>query len=283
MLYTDIGSMYLLEMDLSGPFPYTYWDDFLDPLMAIKAERAISQMPDSSWKLYGHYNEQIRGTVGIEQLPPEVLELVRVFHSTNFIENLSLLTGFNLIADKALYGGGLMLAGKDQFMNLHTDYLSHPVQKTWRRRLNLLYYLNSEWPEHWEGALELRQKEGQKLKAKIYPKFNRCLIFNTKENTLHGYPEPLKCPKGETRKVLSIWYYTDEKTFQKFTPTTYYQLTSASAQKKTFTWGDNQLIHLYWLAKRYLGINDDLADGLFRFMERLSLKRFLKNFASPKK
>ena len=35
---------------------------------------------------------------------------------------------------------------------------------------------------------------GNKLIDKIYPKFNRLVIFEVNDNSIHGFPEHLKCP-----------------------------------------------------------------------------------------
>lgn len=48
------------------------------------------------------------------------------------------------------------------------------------------------------------------LEDKVYPIFNRCVIFTTSENSHHGHPDQLTCPENITRKSLAWYYYTVE-------------------------------------------------------------------------
>ena len=40
----------------------------------------------------------------------------------------------------------------------------------------------------------------------IEPKFNRAILFDTTQNSWHGLPNPLKCPKTEFRKSMAVYY-----------------------------------------------------------------------------
>ena len=44
--------------------------------------------------------------------------------------------------------------------------------------------------------------------AKYPPLLNRALIFTTDGRSLHGFPDTLKCPQGQSRKSLALYYYT---------------------------------------------------------------------------
>ena len=48
---------------------------------------------------------------------------------------------------------------------------------------------------------------------KIYPVFNRAVIFQNTPVAYHGFPETLQCPDNITRKSIAVYYYTksDEK------------------------------------------------------------------------
>lgn len=60
-----------------------------------------------------------------------------------------------------------------------------------------------------ESAGENRQgKRFSREEVRIAPEFNRAVIFTTNDRTPHGFPEPLCCPEGETRKSLQLYYYT---------------------------------------------------------------------------
>jgi hypothetical protein len=41
----------------------------------------------------------------------------------------------------------------------------------------------------------------------VVPLFNRCVIFNTSERSLHGHPRPVEAPDGITRKSLALYFY----------------------------------------------------------------------------
>ena len=50
------------------------------------------------------------------------------------------------------------------------------------------------------------------MKAKVaeyLPTFNRCVIFNTTNNSYHGNPVPVACPEGRSRRSIAMYYYTN--------------------------------------------------------------------------
>ena len=94
-------------------------------------------------------------------------------------------------------------------LNTHLDYSIHPKLGL-QRKLNLIVYLNSRWKENWGGSLGLwgnksNKKPGRLIKT-VAPKFNRAILFDTTQNSWHGLPDPIKCPKNEFRKSLAIYY-----------------------------------------------------------------------------
>ena len=65
-----------------------------------------------------------------------------------FLAFLEQLTGIHgLLPDDSLMGGGLHQSGDGGFLNIHADFTGHPHQERWRRRINLLIYLNPTWQE----------------------------------------------------------------------------------------------------------------------------------------
>jgi len=44
---------------------------------------------------------------------------------------------------------------------------------------------------------------------KIMPFFNRVVIFNTNDYSLHGHPEALNCPENMSRKSIALYYYSN--------------------------------------------------------------------------
>ena len=89
------------------------------------------------------------------------------------------------------------------------DYSIHPKLGL-QRKLNIIIYLNSNWKKEWNGNLGLWSNESSKnpgkLVKQIVPKFNRAILFDTTQNSWHGLPNPLKCPKNEFRKSIAVYY-----------------------------------------------------------------------------
>lgn len=55
---------------------------------------------------------------------------------------------------------------------------------------------------------EVMKKTGD-LTVYVWSKFNRAVIFDTTQNSLHGLPEPLNCPQNEARKNLASYFLCD--------------------------------------------------------------------------
>ena len=93
------------------------------------------------------------------------------------------------------------------------DYSIHPKLKL-QRKLNLIIYLAENWNNDWGGGLELwsHNEENNKPKRKevtVDNIFNRAVLFDTTQNSWHGFPEPLSCPENTYRKSLAVYYLTD--------------------------------------------------------------------------
>src|SRR5260370_24691553 len=76
--------------------------------------------------------------------------------------------------------------------------------------------------------------------AKIAPVFNRAVLFETNENSFHGHPRPLRCPEGQSRRSLAVYYYTaerDDGVFADEHNTIYRQTTGAMGYLKTASSG----------------------------------------------
>lgn len=128
-------------------------------------------------------------------------------HSSLFISFLEKLTGISgLIPDPYFAEGSYAMSKSDGYLDIHADF-SHNDKLGLERRLNILIYLNNEWKNEYEGALNLYD-ENLCLVKKIYPIANRIAIFTTSENSFHGFPEAIKCPKSMVRKSINLYFYT---------------------------------------------------------------------------
>jgi Rps23 Pro-64 3,4-dihydroxylase Tpa1-like proline 4-hydroxylase len=138
--------------------------------------------------------------------------LIKYLLSDEFIVYLENLTGIkDLIRDdNELYGAGIHKIANDGFLALHTDFniYNHKIHGILDRRINLLLYLNEDWKNEYNGHLMLCDGEHKKVSYKIAPIVNRCVIFNTCKDSIHGHPEKLNLPYDRLRESIALYYYT---------------------------------------------------------------------------
>ena len=191
------------------PFPHAVIDHFLpeETLHAVLDEFPKPEQLD--WISFNNYTEKKLASKSETQLGDFTRFLLYQFNSSVFINFLEQLTGIEgLLPDPHFWGGGIHQIEPGGFLKIHADYTRHPVLPL-DRRLNLLVYLNEDWPEEYGGHLELWDKQLTKCDARILPVFNRCVVFNTGARSYHGHPDPVTCPPGRTRKSLALYYFTN--------------------------------------------------------------------------
>ena len=254
------------------PYPHACLPDFLD---ADTAAALVEQFPgpeDTSWTNYKHYNENKLGKNDRSQFPPTIRQVINELNTDAFVEWLSKLTGIEgLMADEMLEGGGMHQTERGGFLNIHADFTMHHYHKHWRRRCNLILYLNDGWQEDWGGANELWDEKMERCIAKVPPLLNCALIFNTTDTSFHGYGEPLRCPDGVTRKSLALYYYTIETDATYVPKSTNYKARPDDNRWKSWCiWLDKTLLAVYTRVKTWLGLPDDFASWV---LGKLSRKR----------
>jgi len=253
------------------PIPHILLEKLLDPEVAAAAAEEFPTPNTEAWTHYQHHNENKHGMAKREFFPRYLGSMVDELNSLEFVSWLSKLTGIpGLLADPSLEGGGLHQSGRGGFLNVHTDFSHHHYQKDWRRRVNLILYLNPGWQDCWGGAIELWDSRMQQCVAKFPPVINHALIFNTDEKSFHGFPEPLTCPEGVTRKSLALYYYTVDPYPRKIRSTDYRARPADGIADSALIWLDKQAVDLYSRAKARFGFSDDFAS---RVLRRFSRKR----------
>lgn len=162
-----------------------------------------------------NFNNDKEVKIGISHVDASsgnVYKVLEFLNSTEFVNFLSELTEIpDLISDPDFNGGGVHLIPKGGKLNVHIDFSRALFDESKFRRVNVLLYLNENWESEWEGALELWDKkpsENGVCIKKVYPLFNRIIIFGTSRESWHGHPTPLNCPEGEYRKSLATYYYS---------------------------------------------------------------------------
>lgn len=250
------------------PFPHIHLENFLDLDTARELEAEFPKLGSPEWIHLKHYNEN-KLTLGQRgKLPEKLGRLVDELNSEAFTVWLSRLTGIpGLVPDPSLEGGGLHQSQRGGFLNVHADFTVHYHHPEWQRRINLILYLNDGWQEDWKGALELWDRQMTQCVIKVPPVLNHAVIFSTDEDSYHGFPEPLLCPDGISRKSVALYYYTATSTG---TPrsTNYRARPQDAAGKAALIWIDKQLLALYSRIKSKLGLSDQFASRVLAFLSR---------------
>jgi Rps23 Pro-64 3,4-dihydroxylase Tpa1-like proline 4-hydroxylase len=196
------------------PFEYFIIDNFLP---VDKAKKLSDEFPDyhsPNWYDYDNPLELKKTINNWFYFPPETYQLFTELNGDKFIGKLKhILKLDNLYSDMGLHGGGWHIHGRGGKLNVHLDYSLHPKLNL-ERRLNLILYLTPDWNPKWGGNLEFWSHDEKTNRPKEKVKtidciFNRAVIFNTTQNSWHGFYEPINCPKNVYRKSIATYYLTD--------------------------------------------------------------------------
>jgi hypothetical protein len=246
------------------PFPHLVIDDLLDA-DALRAIVADFDVTSEAWTYWHHVNERKRGLPDRARMSERTRAVVEALETPEFLRLMEELTGVDgLLADPHLDGGGLheMLPGG--FLNVHTDFLSHTIERSWRRELNLLLFLNEKWvPEH-AGWLELWDASMSECARRIEPRFNRCVVFRTSATSFHGVPSRVACPAGDSRKSLALYYFRDEGRPLRLRPTHYVPRPQDTALQGALIRADRLALRAYSFLKRYTPFGDAIVSKLLR-------------------
>jgi hypothetical protein len=252
------------------PVPHIFLTDFLLAEAATGLEREFPGPNTAEWTHYLHQNENKHGMTKRASFPPGLGAAVDELNSPEFVTWLSELTGIpGLLPDPSLEGGGLHQSGKGGYLNIHTDFSHHHYHKNWKRRINLILYLNEGWHDEWGGSIELWDGQMRHCVAKYPPLLNCALIFNTDDASYHGFPTPLTCPEGRSRKSLALYYYTDEEGAHSPVRSTNYRARPEDGPlKSALIWLDKKAVDIYSRAKARCGFSDEFASRLLGFISR---------------
>ena len=201
-------------MAVSFPFYYQVIDNFFSKEQAKAISQEFPEYNSDIWYCYNNPLEHKKTCNNWYQFGPETYKTLTMLNSKEFIKQLQKITGISkLYPDIGLHGGGLHIHGTGGKLNIHLDYSIHPKLKL-QRKLNLIIYLEEDWNPDWEGNLEFWSHDKEKNKpdkryVKVDNVFNRAILFDTTQNSWHGFPDPLTCPEGRYRKSLAVYYLTD--------------------------------------------------------------------------
>ena len=210
-----------IELDninyLNKPFPHCVIDNFFHTSTADKLYENIISLnsEDANVKFtnkkgLNEYNKFAFSE--IEKLPLSLKNTFMSLNSKEFIEKIEKLTGISDIVygDLKLMGAGVHIIKDKGFLGMHTDFntYNHSTHGKLDRRINLLVYMNKDWKSEYKGDLLMYHPDNISEVKRNQPIFNRCVIFNTTNKSVHGHPEPLCVPKDLYRKSIAVYYYT---------------------------------------------------------------------------
>jgi hypothetical protein len=193
------------------PWPHIVIDEFFDPesLERVRLEAAGIDRGKRYAKFLDRKTDHNKFAFLPEAVGPETGRLVNFLNSGAFVSFVERLTGItNLLVDPSYFGGGVHKILDGGFLEIHSDF-NHLKPYDLERRLNLLLYLNKDWLPSYHGELQLWDRSSMKLVSEIAPIFNRCVIFSTTGESLHGHPVPLATPPGMERMSIALYYYTN--------------------------------------------------------------------------
>jgi hypothetical protein len=187
------------------PFPSLVIDGFFAEETAAALEPLVDPASGPGWHRY-HNPIEIKYARDDVFALPAAARVFEALQSEAFLARLRELTGIaDLEADPHLHGAGLHYHPRGGKLDMHLDYSIHPLSGR-ERRLNLIVYLNRRWEAEWGGAIELWDEACGRCERSILPAWNRAVLFRTSDISYHGLPRPIRCPPGEGRRSLAIYY-----------------------------------------------------------------------------
>ena len=202
---------------LAAPFPHVAIDNlFPEGVLSGVLDEVLSRK-NKQWTRWGsgsQFNESDESIkLGLSReaaVGPMTRNFMLQLNSAMFLQFLAVLSGEpqnSLVGDPTFGGGGLHCTGPGGRLLVHADVERHPLGKPFSQKLNIIIYLNRDWPESYAGHLELWSRDGSHCVTEIAPLFNRTVIFESGTNTYHGHPKPLACPADRSRYSLAAYYY----------------------------------------------------------------------------
>ena len=215
----------------ADPFPHVAIDDFLPSEILDACLREFPQKSGDGSSAFDRDQERLKTQFNPDALSPRVRTLFYSFNSLPFIRVLQNITGIKgLIPDPYFLGAGFHEISNGGHLSVHTDF-NHHLPMNLERRINVLVYLNQNWDPSFGGQIELWNRDMSRCVKSYEPAFNRCVIFNTTDQSFHGNPNVVNNPRGETRKSIALYYYTSTWSDAKREHTTQFKVRRGSGDK----------------------------------------------------
>lgn len=204
-------------MDLShakeydAPFKHFVIDNFLKADLAHTLSKQFPSHSSEKWFSYDNPLERKKAIQNWGSFPPETYQLFLSLCCERFTNKLRKLTSDECLKpDYGLHGAGWHMSKSGDHLNIHQDYSIHPMANM-QRKWNIIIYLTPNWKKEWGGNLEFwnhneKTNQANQKEVSIDCVFNRAVLFDTTQNSWHGFPETIKCPQGIYRKSIAMYY-----------------------------------------------------------------------------
>jgi Rps23 Pro-64 3,4-dihydroxylase Tpa1-like proline 4-hydroxylase len=198
-------------IEYDSPFKHFVIDNFLKVDLAHTLSKQFPSHSSEKWFSYDNPLERKKAIQAWGSFPPETYQLFLSLCCEKFTQKLRELTGDPcLIPDYGLHGAGWHMSKRGDHLNVHQDYSIHPMANM-QRKWNIIIYLTPNWKKEWGGNLEFwshnpELNQAHEMAASIDCVFNRAVLFDTTQNSWHGFPESINCPNGIYRKSIAMYY-----------------------------------------------------------------------------
>jgi Rps23 Pro-64 3,4-dihydroxylase Tpa1-like proline 4-hydroxylase len=242
----------IYEINSNEHYKYIVIDDLFDPSFIKECSNEFKSIEESKFVHYENkFFEYEKYTLNNkDEMPSKITSLFDYIHSDGFVGEVSKIVNIpDLLIDEKRWGGGLHMTKKDGYLSVHKDFNVLPTtyedDKQMLRCINIIGYINENWKEGDGGELEFWDKDGEESLVKIEPRFNRWVIFDTRNN-FHGHPYPYK---GDSHRISIATYY--------------YVRTNVTEED----WMSTVYLRLPWMeeSEEYKKIREERADRKLRY------------------
>ncbi|MEY9456878.1 2OG-Fe(II) oxygenase [Bradyrhizobium ottawaense] len=189
------------EYAAARPWPHVVLNDAFPEKLLDMVAAECAALPEA--RLITTTTDRLVKQEVSDGLGPATQHLLSLVDSAGFRAFISAVTGVrDLHSDPTHKFAGVHRTPPGGFTKIHRDFEVHPTTGLFHR-VNLLIYLNRDWPEAYGGSLELWPADMSALGCRIFPRFNTVILWETHGATLHGLPDPVSCPPGRMRAFPS--------------------------------------------------------------------------------
>ena len=205
------------DFQTAQPFRHVVIDNFLREEVAERMRLDFPSVDDPS-KLVNEFGAPNPKSAisDVKSLAPVFQELDQYIQSREFLDAMERITGIpDLRYDPWYYGAGTHENFHGAGLDAHYDFNIHP-KTAYHRRLNAIVYLNKDWAAEWQGDIAFHTDPWDlknDARKSILPEFNRCVVFETTENSWHSVT-PVRLPEDQrnnSRKSFTIYLYTETR------------------------------------------------------------------------